>query len=77
MNQRSCCPECDRLREAYANAVFECVRLDSKMKMAKLSDDVGAANLVNSVEAALVRRDLALRRFQRHKATHPLVASAS
>lgn len=73
------CQECDRLREQYGNAnVFEYVRLDSRLKMATLREEVvGVAELTKSVEAAVVRRDVALHNFQEHKTTHPLVASAT
>jgi len=72
------CQECDYLREEYGNAVFDYVRLDSRMKMAVLRNEVEAlAELTNRVEAAVARRDLALQRFREHKTTHPLVATAS
>lgn len=72
------CQECDRLREEYGNAVFEYVRLDSRLKMATLRKEIeGVAELTKSVEAAVVRRDVALHNFQEHKTTYPLVASAT
>lgn len=71
------CQECDRLREEYANAVFAYVRLDNRMKMAALRYEVeAAAELTMAVSAALTRRDAALKKFQEHKRTHPLVATA-
>jgi hypothetical protein len=78
MSERSGCPECEHLQEAYANAVFACVRFESQMKIAALSHEAGpSAELIKSVESALARRDLALRKFQEHKNTHPLIATAT
>jgi molybdenum cofactor biosynthesis enzyme MoaA len=78
MSEKNDCRECERLREAYANAVFACVRFESQMKIAALPyGDGPSAELVKRVGAALANRNLALRKFQEHKTTHPLMASAT
>jgi hypothetical protein len=78
MSERSGCRECERLQEAYANAVFACVRFENQMKMAAMSyEEKPSTELIKGVEAALARRNLALRRFQEHKTTHPLIAGAA
>jgi hypothetical protein len=70
------CEECHRLREEYSNAVFAYVRLDSRMKMTALRDEVDE-DLTKNVETAAARRDSALQQFRDHEATHPLVAAAT
>ncbi len=72
------CQECGRLREEYGNAVFDYVKLDNRIKMAALRDEVDAvAELAKRVEIAMVRRDLALERFREHKTSHPVMAAAT
>jgi hypothetical protein len=72
------CDECDRLWEEYGTAVLALVRLDSRLKMVTLRNEVEAvAQLTRSVEAAVALRDLALQRFREHHATHPFAASAA
>jgi molybdenum cofactor biosynthesis enzyme MoaA len=78
MSEKSDCRECERLREAYADAVFACVRFENQMKIAALPYGGGpSAELIQSVEAALAGRDLSLRKYQEHKTTHPVTASAT
>jgi hypothetical protein len=72
------CEECEVLREEYSNAVFAYVRLDSRLKMAVLRNEVEAVpELTSQVEAAVARRDSALQHLQIHQSTHPLVARAT
>jgi len=72
------CDECERRRQAYGDAVFDYVKLDSRLKMAILRDDSETVTeLSKRVAAAEMRRDAALRRFREHETSHPLVAAAT
>jgi len=78
MSNKSECRECERPREAYTDAVFACVRFENQVRIAALPYGEGpSAELIRSVEAAVAHRNLALRKFQEYKTTHPLIASAT
>ena len=70
------CAECKRLWEDYTAATFVYARVDSKLKMAVLRDDV-IDELMQSFDTAYQRRDAALERFQQHEGSHTARAASA
>ena len=67
--RKSGCAECKHLWEEYSAATFEHVKIDNRMKLAQVRQDVTVA-LSSRHEAATLKREDALRRLQKHETTH-------
>jgi hypothetical protein len=70
------CAECEQLFKEYSAAVFAHVKIDSRMKMADLRDDV-TDDLHRDHKAATEGRKGAQRRLNEHEATHSDAGAAS
>jgi hypothetical protein len=60
----------------YRDATFKYVKLDGQAKMAEMRYEVDT-KLQTDLEAATIRRDIALEQSQQHEATHVKTMTAA